>query len=491
MKIKASIRNKILVIILVAVVPLFLIGIYLLSAIVRYGNVYRGIVDNMTVANSYNLTFRDTIDESTYKLVVGYTTFDRIDNTADLENPYSLIDRMRRDFANLNRDYMDESSSLWIERIDNNVDTLENRVRDIEQNLELGGHYDENLEILDTGVYILTELIEDDIQQYIYCQTEDLGKIQKVLNRQARYFIISSSVTMVFCLLLIALIASEVSKSITVPVRELVDVTEKIAEGKLDARANIYSGDEIGRLSNSVNSMAEDIDGMLVRIKEDEHKMRNAEIRLLQEQINPHFLYNALDTIVWLIEVRENEKAVNMTMSLSQFFRQILSHGREYIKISEEEAHVKSYLEIQQIRYADILDYEINFDREILDYRLLKLTLQPVVENALYHGIKYKRAKGTIKIGGKLKGDLIYLTVEDDGVGIAPEELENLRENIKKPCKDTDKGFGLANVNERIRMNFGEQYGMIIESEQGVGTKVSVVVPAIPYEDDRNPDNEN
>lgn len=476
-----SIRKKILTIILVAVVPLAVIGFFLLGTIARYGNVYRGIVDNMTMANNYNLTFRDTINESTYKLVVGYTSFDRIDSSNELINPYTLINRMKSDFANINADYMDANSRMWLDRINNNIDTLEDRVSDIEENLEIGGRYDENLEILDTGVYILTELIEDDIQQYIYCQTENLGIIQKSLNKSVIYFFVSGSIMMIACLAMIFIIASGVSKSITIPVTELVEVTEEISSGNLEARANIYSNDEIGRLSASVNAMTEDINTMLVRIKEDEHKMRNAEIRLLQEQINPHFLYNALDTIVWLIEVRENEKAVNMTMSLSQFFRQILSHGREYISIAEEEKHVKSYLEIQHIRYADILDYEINFDKNILDYRLLKLTLQPIVENALYHGIKYKRAKGMIKISGKLKDDLITLVVEDDGVGIEPDELEKLRENIKKPCKDTDKGFGLANVNERIRMNFGEEYGMIIESEPGIGTKVSVVVPAIEY----------
>ena len=143
--------------------------------------------------------------------------------------------------------------------------------------------------------------------------------------------------------------------------------------------------------------------------------------------------------------------------------------------------HIRSYLEIQQVRYRDILDYEIHIEPELYQYRILKLTLQPLVENSLYHGIKYKRAKGSIAVTGTMSEGKIHLIVEDTGVGMEQEELENLRSEITKPCKDTGKGFGLANVNERIRMNFGAEYGMTIDSVPGQGTKVEIVIPAMPY----------
>ena len=137
------------------------------------------------------------------------------------------------------------------------------------------------------------------------------------------------------------------------------------------------------------------------------------------------------------------------------------------------------------MRYRDILDYEIDIDEELYQYKILKLTLQPLVENSLYHGIKYKRAKGKIWITGRMEPDVnaendrLLLCVQDNGVGMDEEELERLRIEIGKPCKETERGFGLANVNERIRMNFGMEYGMTIESEKGVGTKVSIVIPAV------------
>ena len=132
------------------------------------------------------------------------------------------------------------------------------------------------------------------------------------------------------------------------------------------------------------------------------------------------------------------------------------------------------------MRYRDILEYKIQIDPELYQYQILKLTLQPLVENSLYHGIKYKRAKGSIIVTGQMEGDRIRLRVADDGVGMEEEDLHKLQREIEKPCKETEKGFGLANVNERIRMNFGAEYGMKIESVKGKGTCVEIVIPAVP-----------
>jgi two-component system sensor histidine kinase YesM len=172
------------------------------------------------------------------------------------------------------------------------------------------------------------------------------------------------------------------------------------------------------------------------------------------------------------------DEAVDMVVSLSQFFRLVLSHGAEDISIRDEEQHIRSYLKIQQARYHDILEYEIDIAPELYPYRIQKLTLQPLVENALYHGIKYKRAMGKITITGRMQEHHMILTVEDNGVGMEPEKLAKLRREIERPCKDTEGGFGLANVNERIRIYFGEYYGMQIDSEPGKGTRVTVVIPA-------------
>ena len=380
---------------------------------------------------------------------------------------------------------LDGESRARLQILLRNIDTLENRVDDIRTNLEMDVGYDTNIVMLEDNIYILTELIQDNIQYYIYYQTKSMEHLTSQLNVKVHNFTLFCGGMLVFLIFMVILLIVMIVTDITRPIKELSKVTEQVAKGDFSARAVAESQDEVAVLADSVNSMTESLEGLVSKIKEDERKMRKADLRLLQEQINPHFLYNTLDTIVWLIEGNDSDQAVNMVMSLSEFFRLVLSKGKEYITIQEEELHIKSYLEIQQMRYRDILEYEIRFAPELYGYQILKLTLQPLVENSLYHGIKYKRAKGNILVTGSLCGDEIRFTVEDNGVGMEEEELHKLQEEIKKPCKETEKGFGLANVNERIRMNFGTEYGMQITSVRGQGTRVEIVIPAVPYTEER------
>ena len=457
-------KKKILTLAAVVTLPFILLVMYLLASMASYSNTYDEIVSNMTVANNYNLNFKEEMDESLYKLVVGYVTLDTIETDKSLKNPYTLIDELRSEFTRLTAITTESESKLWLESLLRNIDTLEKRVDDIVDSISAGGRYNENIEKLDNNIYILTELIQDDIQYYIYYQhTAHHHEPPDLILQGIR------DLVHITCLII----------NIIQPISQLNQATEKIAQGDFNARAQADSEDEVAELAVSFNKMAGSMQSLIDKVKEDERKMRKADLRLLQEQIQPHFLYNTLDTIVWLIESNEPDEAVTMVVTLSDFFREILSKGKEFISIKEEEKHISSYLQIQEMRYRDILEYDIQLDQVIYKYQILKLTLQPVVENALYHGIKYKRAKGCIHIHGEKEGDIIRLTVRDDGVGMDEEELEQLRQQIEKPCQETEKGFGLANVNERIHMYFGPEYGMKIQSQKGKGTTVEIVIPAI------------
>ena len=476
-KVKYPLKRKIVLLLMVAIVPLLGIAVYLITALVSYRDAYDSIVSNMTVANNYNLDFKEELDESIYKLAVGYVSFDDIRDDEELKDPYVLIEELRTEFTRLMSITTDLESKVWLQSLLRNINTLEDRIDDVRQNVEEGGRYDANMEMLDNNIYILTELIQDDIQYYIYYQTRSMEYLTARLNEQIKSFILLCIGLITAAVLGVIVVSSLILRSITEPLERLCRVTERIARGEFTAKARIDTQDEIRVLSDSVDDMAENLRIMMDQIKEDERKMRRAELRLLQEQINPHFLYNTLDTIVWLIEGGDLEKAVNIVVSLSEFFRLVLSKGQEFITIREEEMHIRSYLEIQQARYRDILKFEISIDPEIYDCRILKLTLQPIVENSLYHGIKYKRAEGIIEVIGKQEGDRIRFLVRDNGVGMEPEVLDKLREEIQKPCQETEKGFGLANVNERIRMNFGTEYGMEIDSVKNEGTCVSITLP--------------
>ena len=472
-------KKKILTFAAVVTLPFILLVMYLLASMASYSNTYSEIVSNMTVANNYNLNFKEEMDESLYKLVVGYVTLDNIESDKSLKNPYVLIEELRSEFTRLTAITTESESKLWLESLLRNINALEKRVDDIVDSIDAGGRYSENIEMLDNNIYILTELIQDDIQYYIYYQTRYMEKVTDTLQKQIGRFMVVCSILIAVLIAVVAVSAVMIVSGILQPIRQLNSVTEKIAQGDFNARAQVNSDDEVAELAVSFNKMAGNMQSLIDKVKEDERKMRKADLRLLQEQIQPHFLYNTLDTIVWLIESNEPDEAVTMVVTLSDFFREILSKGKEFISIKEEEKHISSYLQIQEMRYRDILEYDIQLDQVIYKYQILKLTLQPVVENALYHGIKYKRAKGCIHIHGEKEGDIIRLTVRDDGVGMDEEELAQLRQQIEKPCQETEKGFGLANVNERIHMYFGYEYGMKIESEKGKGTTVEIVIPAI------------
>ena len=199
----------------------------------------------------------------------------------------------------------------------------------------------------------------------------------------------------------------------------------------------------------------------------------------MQAQINPHFLYNTLDAIVWKAEAGRTEEVIGLTSSLSDFFRISLSSGADWIPLSQEKKHIEGYLKIQQTRYRDIMRYEIDIPDEIGNYYILKLLLQPIVENALYHGIKIKRGGGTIYVSAKEDGGWLHFSVRDTGSGMSAEQLAELNRRIREETpvvSDRGGGFGLVNVNMRLRLYYNEPEGLTIKSGPG-GTEVSFRVP--------------
>jgi two-component system sensor histidine kinase YesM len=272
-----------------------------------------------------------------------------------------------------------------------------------------------------------------------------------------------------------------ISASIYIPIKKLHNVTTTITKNDLQALVTSDNVDEITGLGMSFNIMIGKIRELLdAEIKEQEN-LKKAELRALQAQINPHFLYNTLDTIVWMAEANKTDQVIEIVRALSSFFRIALSKGRDWIPIRHEIEHVRSYLTIQKMRYRDILDYSIEVDESILDATILKLTVQPLVENALYHGIKSKRNGGTIRVRARRADhNLVLLEVQDDGVGFTPYKLAQIQADMNDDSNEItlkESGFGLENVNKRIRLYYGKQYGLSIDSQYQAGTRVTVAIP--------------
>lgn len=475
--IQYPLRWKLFMVAVVIIIPMIILSVYQIAALHNYSTAYDAIVRRITSANDYNLNFKAEMDEGMYKIVVEAETFDSIDDNSDLKNPYKLIEAARNSFTSLREITSSRESLDWIKRILLNLDTLEDRVNEIRDNLKQTGHYEENIEMLESDIYILTELFQEEIQYYIYYETQNFEAIRQILNEQVTKVIVTMIVALASIIITSVLVNIFVTNSITRPIRMLCDKTAMVAKGDFTTRTICENHDELSILSDSFNDMASKLEQQVNRIRLEQENLRHMESKLLQTQINPHFLYNTLDTIIWLIEAEKNKEAIDIVVSLSEFFRIIVSKGRDFITIREEELHIKSYLQIQQSRYKDILDYEINIPEELYRYQILKLTLQPLIENSLYHGIKMLRARGKITVTGGIWDKVICFHVIDNGIGMEEEELIALRKEIEMPGSKQSTGFGLANVNKRIKLNYGDMYGLDIQSKKGEGTDIIIKIP--------------
>ena len=314
-----------------------------------------------------------------------------------------------------------------------------------------------------------------------------------------RRLIVGMTVLMVgICLVIVAILARQLALSL----QRLVVQMNRVQNGELDARYYYPYKDEIGSIAKSFNYMADRIEKSMkkqqeyIEVLKDERdfveqvqkQKRKAELRALQAQINPHFLYNTLNTITWLASDKGIDEIRVLSHSLGKFFRISLSKGAEVITVKDEVDHVKSYLTIQEIRYSEVMRYEIDVPEEVMKCTVLKLVLQPLVENAIYHGIKEKEGMSLIRITAEKKADAmgkewIQFEVKDDGMGIPPEKLESINQGLEEGTTDNRDGYGIFNVNERIKLYYGEEYGLYYESRAGEWTKAILTIPMRAQED--------
>lgn len=270
------------------------------------------------------------------------------------------------------------------------------------------------------------------------------------------------------------LLSSRLAQSIVGPVIRLADYADEAGKGNFDLPVPVHSGDEIGFLAERFGVMNHNIKELTTRIYNEQTQKKEYELKMLQAQINPHFLYNCLDNISSLITDQKNETATAMVSHLGRYYRAILSKGRNIITIREELELIRAYLEIQLIRIPDLFTYEITVDEDILDFKILKMILQPIVENSVIHGFAGFKSSGRIKIEGTLENQTVCILISDNGKGIP----EGSRSSIFAPAPTAiPKHFGLKNIQERIRLKHGEKYGISIKSEQGQGTQIEVRFP--------------
>lgn len=442
-------------------IPMACLMIILLFIFWQYTGQYNKLSENLAVSSEFNLRFKDDLDLEMYYIAIGSKESSNLEDVLEqVEDAQEIMQKLRRNTYNNN-------GVKSLNSLDSYLENLRQRMLQLVEIKE----YDKRMEFMDSNIRIITGLIMQEMQNYIYNESMYLVQVEKSLTHRVKLLISGMAVLLIATLGILMRRSFRLTDGIIQPVNIMLDKVKKVGRGKFDMIPIEAEIEEIEELDEGINKMARKISALLENVRQEKEMQHLTELQLIQAQVNPHFLYNTLDTIVWLIEGGMTDDTVEMISSLSIFFRTSLSKGNDIIPLSEEERHTLSYLEIQQYRYRDILEFEINIPKELSGIPVPKLSIQPLAENALYHGIKNRRGKGKILIEGREEEDALVLTVSDNGQGMTPERLHEVQEAIRTGER---AGFGLAAVAERIALYYGPGYGMKIFSEEGKGTTVEI-----------------
>lgn len=471
--INLSIRTKILLALCIVILLMGTTNMVSMIQVLSYSRQYDAIITNITTANSISGSIKIDIDNEMWRIVSGKIKFSE-------GKQYEIIDTVNTKVRWMMENTDSRRAKVKLDLILRTLQSLKFYVDQMGDKIAHNSTAAEN-EIELENIRFATSVMEEVVRDYVLYEVQRTeGQYQVMREGFVRWQIFS--VILIFSVIGFSVVAAwSLSRSIYTPIKKLHDVTTTITKNDLQTLVTNDNVDEIAELGMSFNIMIGKIKELLdSKIKEQED-LKKAELRALQAQINPHFLYNTLDTIIWMAESKNTDQVVTMVSALSDFFRISLSKGMDWITVGEEVERVRNYLTIQKMRYHDILDFRIQVDENVTENTILKLLLQPLVENALYHGIKNKRQKGMINLRARRKGESeVIFEVEDNGIGFKPEKLIKLRAELQEDSDDIklESGFGLGNVNKRIRLYYGKQYGLSVQSEYGVGTCITLVIPA-------------
>lgn len=466
--IRKTLKFTNIVIILASIVPFIINTLYYNIAI----NQYEGIIENVYSANSLSSRLKDEIYTTMWNIVTGKTEFR--DNTQ-----YELIDRIKKNLDQLEKHANSADNGYLVQVARNTLETMEGYVDKIGDNIAHDRPVRENEKILGE-ITSVSDLLYDVIQKFVAAEME-LAHIQNTKIQRSKDLMTLTQI-LLFVAILLFLLRNyrQLNRRINEPIWRLKTMASRIAQGDLSIRVEKPEISELDELTDSLNTMAEKLIELIEQNVQKQRNFQKAEMKALQAQIAPHFMYNTLGTILSLAEDGQTENVVTTTLALSNFFRLSLNKGKDWVTVEEEKSHVENYLAIQKMRYGAILEYDIDFSPEILQESMLKLLLQPLVENAIYHGIKKTRRRGHIALKGCSTGDHLIFTVEDNGLGMTVEELAKLRGSLSHYDVSTPgTGFGLYNVYKRIQLYYETDEGLTIESEYDKGCTITLRLPIV------------
>ncbi len=473
--VSASIKKNLQLSYIIIIILMILPTIYYTIASTQHSNQYDRIITNVSRANRLNQIVKIDISNEIWDIVAGKTSF-------KTGNQYVILNTINDGISQMMDTTQDENNQKLLEVASRALRTLEKYVDQLGNQIASNAPVDQNEQVLE-DIRGVASLIYDILQDFIVAEIESAAVTNEHLTTASRNltFFQISIIIMITLMAIYTLIT--ISNAISNPIQQMENMSTRIAEGDLNARVELPHVQELDNLTRNLNQMAGKIQDLIDQNTQEQKNLQKAEMKTLQAQITPHFLYNTFDTIIWLAESEEYEKVIEITRAFPDYFRISLSKGHEWITFENEFQHVQNYLKIQKIRYRDILDYTLDFDESLKASRVLKLILQPLVENAIYHGIKNKRGRGMITVTArKIEKDSIpcaWCCVEDNGMGFTPERLQQVLEEMQKTedNENLSATYGLYNVNKRLTLYYDTSVALSIESEFRKGSKVSFTIP--------------
>jgi len=471
---KKTLQISYIVLILIMVIP----TIYSIVVSQIHIRQYETVISNVSIANNINHIAKEEIPSELWDIVCGRKTFKN-------GQQYAMIHTIFKEIAAMKKTTKAPDPFEKLEVANRACNTLSLNISMLETQMAEGSSVTANEISLDE-IRTITTLFSDIMNEYILLEIGTASETTLASKGFSVTLTILQIVVIIFSLVFSVTTYLRFSKAINEPLSDMQKMSTEIAQGNLKARTEIPDVEELSPLAKNMNLMAEQINLLIQKNIEEQANFQKAEMKALQAQITPHFLYNTFDTIIWLAEEEDTERVVKITKAFSEFLRISLSRGHEWITIAQELDHIKNYLTIQKIRYNDILNYEIHVDDELLDCPIIKLVLQPLIENAIYHGIKNKRGRGNIQViveYTNITKRSIKIEIKDNGAGFTPERLLEVQEELKKGDVDSEKltsVYGLYNVNKKLKLYYGESTdGLIINSKADEGTSISFVIPVV------------
>ncbi len=460
-------------------IPLLVPLVIAMVMMLIYTNRYQAMIRRMDAAAELKPIVETYLARDLFSVAAGRVSFENSGITEEIDGVNASLETLIAE--------TDGTRQVHLTMARRTMDTLSGYAEQVRDGMAEHRPISE-IEVIVDEVWQVGALVNDKIDAFI---AEEIAAAS-VASERIRFGLLATMAVEGLLLLVFLLrtrrVTNQLSGSIRKALLNMEEIVRRIAEGRFQERVTGMEVSELKALAGQINLMAERLEGLLRQNRQKQEHLAKAELRTLQAQIAPHFLYNTLDTIVWQAGSGKAEDVITLTRSLSDFFRISLSSGADWIPAEQELRHVSAYLSIQKIRYRDILNYSVDVEGDISDVWIPKLLLQPLVENALYHGIKGRRGAGEIRIAVRREGDALSFSVRDTGKGMTEEKLARVRASMREEADlpavpdSGHTGFGLRNVDLRIRLYYRLAEGLDIRSDE-TGTVVSFTIPVRRKED--------